>query len=440
MGYIINFDSHWKFKMEDIKPYDETDDWGGAKARAYDSGAASEVYDDSSCHDATVPHDFVVRQNYCFISENESQMTQIPEMESISSRLIAGGCLEGRIAWYRKRFHIGRECADKRIHIRFDGVYRNSKVYINQYYVGTHPSGYSGFYYDITDFVNIGKDNIIAVRVDATGREGWWYEGGGIYRHVWLEIYDSVSVKPQSAAVRAIPDLDEKTVAVLVTASIQNFDLSEKTVRVETEIDGIITDKIITVPQWDSVKYSAEIGLCDVALWDIDDPHLYKAAIRVYDMDRLCDQKEIEFGIREMHFDADNDFYLNGKNLQIKGICLHHDHAGMPKQPIIITEASSNSGTRGCYSTDRSKGHYYILDDDNEKKFENKKKAVKKNVGEGEWKYFAERPYLSGIFIWTGIDYRGEPTPLGLPAVYSQFGVMDYCGFKKDSYYYYKSQ
>lgn len=114
-------------------------------------------------------------------------------------------------------------------------------------------------------------------------------------------------------------------------------------------------------------------------------------------------------------------------------------HMQIPNQPVIITEASSNSGTRGCYSTDESKGHYCIFDDENISKCKSGKKAVKKNVGESAWKKVAASDYLSGIFLRTGMDYRGEPTPPGYPAVYSQFGIFDYCGFPKDNYYYYKS-
>lgn len=146
----------------------------------------------------------------------------------------------------------------------------------------------------------------------------------------------------------------------------------------------------------------------------------------------------------EQHYDNARKYIDITKNLDVMGFnycttAWDDYHERVPRQPIIITEASSNSGTRGCYSTDESGGLYYVLDSDNEEKVANKRKAVRKNMGESEWKYFAKRKYLSGIFLWTGFDYRGEPTPLGYPAVYSQFGIFDYCGFEKDNYYYYKS-
>ena len=601
---IIDFDNDWKFIEADLPPFRSTDGWGGAKAHAYSKGVPAAEFDDSQWQTVQLPHDFVSAKEYCFKSSGSSEMQDIPEMESIGSRLFAGGCLEGGAAWYRKRFKLGGETENKRVYIHFDGVYRDSTVYINQYYVGEHKSGYSPFYYDITDFVDFDGENIIAVRVDASEREGWWYEGGGIYGHVRLEVVDNVHVKPWGIAVRSVPGSDKKTAETGMEVSVLNRCLEKRELLIETEIrdrEGHLQtkgEKTVTAAAWDEAKCSLGLTLDGIHLWDTEDPYLYKAVIRVFSDGRLCDEREVSFGIRELRFDADSGFYINGKHLRIQGVCCHNDHAGagigipdsvneyrlkklksmganavrsshypaspalldmcdrlgmlvyeetrrmssapddiealkamvmrdrnhpsvflwgigneeifsqhrsetarttrtmkaevrkldptrpvtsavvcwdgerrydnaekyvdvtkeldimgfnycptawddyherMPEQPVIITEASSNSGTRGCYDTDERRGHYYVLDRENYEKVENKRKAVKKDMGEYEWKYFAERPYLAGIFIWTGFDYRGEPTPLQYPAVYSQFGIFDYCGFEKDNYYYYKS-
>jgi beta-galactosidase len=143
-------------------------------------------------------------------------------------------------------------------------------------------------------------------------------------------------------------------------------------------------------------------------------------------------------------FDTARNYIHVTKNLDVMGFnycksAWDDYHGQQPTQPIIITEASANSWTRGCYETNEELGQYYIYDEDNEKKCKSGKKASKIDMAESEWRYFAERPYLSGIFLWTGIDYRGEPTPTAYPAVYSQFGIMDYCGFEKDNFYYYQS-
>lgn len=604
MRKIIKFNKQWKFFYEDLAPKKSTEGWGGAKARAYDFGAASEKFDDSKWRNIDLPHDFVAENEYCFKNSKDDTMQSIPEMESIGSRLFAGGCLEGGIAWYRKKFKIDKEYADKRIYIYFDGVYRDSTVYLNQYYIGNHTSGYTGFYYDITDFVNFEKDNLIAVRVDSSEREGWWYEGGGIYRSVHIEIVDNIHIEPYGLFVSAMPNLKNGTAELKIKANILNQYFEEKSVIVETEIkdcSGNVVSRLdnsVSANAWDNIEFTDNTIINDVELWDLDSPNLYRAKIRLYLNDVVCDEYSVNFGIRDMRFDAEKGFYLNGKNVKIKGLCCHHDHSGMgigvtksvneyriqqmlkmgtnairsshypastelldicdrlgmlvfeetrrmssspddieclkamvkrdrnhpsiflwgigneeifsqhreetarttltmkaeinkldatravtsavvcwdgiqrydnaeiyvdvtknldvmgfnycenawddyhermPKQPIIITEATSNSGTRGCYSTDESKGFYCILDDDNSKKCKNKRKADKKDIGETSWKKFADSEYLSGIFLWTGMDYRGEPTPLGYPAVYSQFGIFDYCGFPKDNFYYYKS-
>lgn len=604
MRKIIKFDSQWKFFRGDLPPVKDTDNWGGAKARAYDFGAASEKYNDSQWRCVDLPHDFVAEGEYCFKNSASEEMRDIPEMESIGSRLFAGGCLEGGVAWYRKWFKADKSLAGKRIYIHFDGVYRDSMLYVNQYYVGTHKSGYTSFYYDITDFITLGRENIIAVRVDASEREGWWYEGGGIYRDVRIEIVDNIHIEPDGVLVTAKPNLKNGTAEIKISANILNRCFEEKSVWVEAEIknsDGHTVsrlDKAVSIKGWDIAEFSDSGIINKVKLWDIDAPNLYSAKLRPYYNENVCDEYTVSFGIRDMHFNPDSGFYLNGKNIKIKGLCCHHDHAGMgiavtksvneyriqqmksmganairsshypaspelldicdregmlvfeetrrmssapedierlksmikrdrnhpsiflwgigneeifsqhrsetalttltmkaeikkldptrpitsavvcwdgerrydnarmymdvtknldimgfnycenawddyhtqmPKQPIIITEASSNGGTRGCYSTDESKGHYCIFDDENINKCKSGEKAVKKDVGENTWKKFAESDYLSGIFLWTGTDYRGEPTPLGYPAVYSQFGIFDYCGFPKDNYYYYKS-
>ncbi len=600
----IKMDKDWKFFLGDLSPQNSADGWGGAKARAYSFGAVSETFDDSKWRSIDIPHDFVMEGDYTQKKAQGSDMQKIPEMESMDSRHFAGGSLEGDIAWYRKRFEIPKECENKRIYIHFDGVYRDSTVYLNEYYVGRYESGYASFYYDITDFVNIGGENLLAVRVDATGREGWWYEGGGIYRNVWLEIKEDISVSHNGVFVYSDVNLEMKSAVLNIQTEIENKRLTDCDVTVEQiiynadENEITRTENTILSQAWDNTFCKQSAKLENVKLWDINTPYLYSLKTNIYVDGNLTDTVTTSFGIRNIHFDADRGFFLNGKNIKIKGLCCHHDHAGigiaqnesiteyriahiksmganayrsahnmptdellnicdrtgmlvfdetrrmssapkdleclrtmvkharnhpsvflygigneeifsqhrketarttvtmkteirkldpsrpvtsavvcwngkerfnnaaeyvdvtkhldvmgfnycktawddyherMPRQPVIITEASSNSGTRGCYSTNEATGQYYVLDDDNMEKVANKRKAVKKDMGESEWKYFAKRDYLAGIFLWTGMDYRGEPTPLAYPAVYTQFGIFDYCGFQKDNFYYYKS-
>ena len=608
MDKQINFDKNWRYFIGDLTPRDETDGWGGAKARAYSSGATAFGLDDTKWKAVTLPHDFVIEGDYTRKYMENSDMQAIPEMESIDSRHFAGGSLEGGICWYRKRFVSEDDWNGKRVYMHFGGIYRNSTVYINEYFVGTHKNGYTSFYYDITDFLNMDGENVIAVRVDSTGREGWWYEGGGIYRHVWLDVREQVHIEPYSLYVSARDiDVQGQTTNVHIQAAIQNFYLEEKQPKVQVVIKDA-KEKVVVqsetmpiheeIPVWDRSTWKHKIPMKDIILWDIDNPYLYTMEVKVYIDGHQIDLERTTFGIRKLEFDAEKGFLLNDKYVRIQGLCCHHDHAGvgiaipdevweyrfaqmkkmganayrsahhqpskevldicdrmgilvldetrrmssasadleelrtvirhgrnhpsvvlwgigneeifsqdrpetirititmrqevrklddtrpitsavvcwngierfdtaqkyipvtkeldvmgfnycktawddyhetMPHQPVIITEASANSWTRGCYETDESCGQYYIYDEHNEEKCRNAKKAVKKDMAEKEWKQFADSPYLSGIFLWTGMDYRGEPTPLSYPAVYTQFGIFDYCGFEKDNFYYYQS-
>ena len=285
MRQKINFDKNWKFCSEDLPPMKNTDGWGGAKARAYSFGVPSEEYDDSDWRLVELPHDFVSEKEYCFKTNENSEMKDIPEMESIGSRLFAAGCLEGGVTWYRKKFVTDTSFAGKRVYIHFDGVYRNSVLYINQYYVGTHVSGYTGFYYDITDFLNIGGENIIAMRVDASEHEGWWYEGGGIYRHVWLMVTDNLHVEPWGIAVQTEPNLSTMSAALKINTNIVNRYFERKTVLVISEIkdkDGQViskTNETITINGWDNAEIHLGLTLENIDLWDLERPYLYSMAL-----------------------------------------------------------------------------------------------------------------------------------------------------------------
>lgn len=149
MRYLTNLDNDWKFYQGDLAPHAPTDGWGGAKARAYSFGAAAENLDDSKWRTVHIPHDFVMEGDYTRKAAESSDMQKIPEMESIDSRHFAGGSLAGDIGWYRKKFTIPAEYRDKRVYLYFDGIYRGSTVYLNEYLVGNHQSGYTSFYYDL---------------------------------------------------------------------------------------------------------------------------------------------------------------------------------------------------------------------------------------------------------------------------------------------------
>lgn len=196
MNRIINMDSDWRFFKGDLEPSNEVAGWGGAKTKAFSFGASAANFDDTGWRTVNIPHDFVVEGEYVKKQENFSGYGNIPAMETIDNRHVSGGSLEGGIGWYRKKFDVPKEYEGNRVYLYFEGIFRDSLVFLNHYDVGRHASGYTSFYYDITEFLNYGGTNLLAVRVDATGREGWWYEGGGIYRHVSLFTAQPVHIKP----------------------------------------------------------------------------------------------------------------------------------------------------------------------------------------------------------------------------------------------------
>lgn len=212
---------NWKLFVGDLHPRTPAEGWGGAKAHAYDFGAVAQSLDDSRWTDVEVPHDFVVQNQYTRRPAG-TDLQKIPAMESIDSRHFAAGSLESGVAWYRLRFTAPAGDDTTRARLCFEGVYRDCTVYLNEYYVGRHIGGYDAFAFDASDFLRPNAENVLAVRVDATGREGWWYEGGGIYRPVTLELRDAVGIAPDSVFAHAQVNAAARTATVQVETTLDN--------------------------------------------------------------------------------------------------------------------------------------------------------------------------------------------------------------------------
>jgi beta-galactosidase len=595
----ISLDLDWKFTLADadlLKPF-VTSKWGAGvwtTAGHWRQGAVALAFDDSGWRDVDVPHDFVVERQFL-------PADGLPEVPAQLTTMMGGSKLRG-VGWYRKWFAIPAADLGRRILIHFDGVYRNSRVWLNEFYVGHHLSGYTSFWFDVTDFVNYGGDNLLVVRADATEGEGWWYEGGGIYRHVWLEKVAPVHVVPWGTFVAPRVDfggaqprarLDIRTrlanrsgdpVACVVRSTVWDPDgqpVGE-------------TESAVLLPLWGELEMDQALELEGPRLWSLERPELYTCTSTIVRDGRVVDEIETRFGIRTVRFDAERGFLLNEQPVKLKGVCCHQDHAGVgiavpdalhefrirrlkamgcnayrsahhpatpalldicdrlgmlvidenrllssssedlgqlesmvrrdrnhpsvilwslgneevhiqftpksaligrsmrnlvraldptrpvtlaicfwngivewtptatagyapleplppvaaeldvmgfnyspeywerfhalrPEQPIVVTEATSGQRTRGCYETDPARCHI-ALD-----------ATQAQPANELQWAKVAEHPYLSGIFIWTGFDYRGEPLPSDWPAISSHFGVMDTCGFPKDHFYYYQA-
>jgi len=245
------------------------------------------------------------------------------------------GYLPRGIGWYRKHFKIDPAHRSKKIFIEFEGIFRNSKIWINGSYLGHHESGYTSFVYDITNYVRFGdEDNLLVVKVDARESEGWWYEGCGIYRHVWLLIVDRLHVSHWGAFVY-IPQVSETSATIAVRTKVKNERSEESECNLTT---FILDDRGKTVGKLENtqrIKAGAEyefvqtFSMENPRLWSPEDPYLYKAYSMVKDGEEVVDEYETIFGIRWYYFDANKGFFLNGRKLKLKGMNIHHDHAGV---------------------------------------------------------------------------------------------------------------
>jgi beta-galactosidase len=487
------------------------------------------------------------------------------------------------IGWYRRTFDIPESDAGRRIAIEFDGVFRDCLVALNGNLLGGNMSGYAPFRFDVTDFITYGGPNVLVVRVDATGREGWFYEGAGIYRHVWLEKANSVRVAHWGSFITT--ELSGRRAVVTAMTELENEQDRAVAADVRVAVGNASIGGRVEIPARGRTTVTRHLTLDRADLWSPDAPHLYTAVTSVSVGGQEVDSISTRFGARSVHFDANDGFLLNGKRVEIKGTCNHQDHAGVgsalpdrlqyyrierlkamgsnayrtshnpptaelldacdalgmlvldetrffssepegasqfermvrrdrnhpsifawsianeefyeqgtdhgrriaeslvrlahtldpsrpvtaamnsswgkgislavdvqgcnyerpqrpesnldafhashPLLPMLGTEVASTFSTRGVYANDAERGYISAYD-------------VNKPQGYGAtaeewWTRFDARRWLAGGFVWTGFDYRGEPSPYAWPCISSHFGIMDTCGFPKDNFYYYKS-
>jgi beta-galactosidase len=279
-------------------------------------GAENPSFNDSAWRKLDVPHDWSIEGP--FDKDNPTRGS--------------GGFLPSGVGWYRKHFTPSPDSKDKRVFIDFDGVMANSDVWINGFHLGKRPYGYVSFRYELTDHLNLGGDNVIAVRADTSAQPASrWYSGAGIYRHTRLVTTEPVHLEHWATFITT-PQVGAGTAKVLVRTTIINQSDGARSVSLEiTLVDakGQASKASVTTKQnvaaGKSVDFRQEIVVQDPLLWNKDQPNLYKAITRVRADNATLDEETTTFGIREFHFDADTGFWLNGHNFKLKGVCLHHD-------------------------------------------------------------------------------------------------------------------
>jgi beta-galactosidase len=293
-----------------------------AKA-GFGDGPAAKDFDDRAWRMLDLPHDWAVELPF---DANASY--------SHGYKPIGRNFPETSIGWYRRTFTVPQSDLGRRISIEFDGIHRNSSVWVNGFFLGEEHSGYSGSQYDITDYLQYGGENVIAVRVDATIEEGWYYEGAGIYRHVWLKKTSPLHVALYGTFVTT--DIVENSADITARATItnegirtENFYIAQIIVNAngETIARGELVP--LTLEPGSSSESSSLIHIEYPLLWSLEKPYLYTLVTTLGSGSDVIDRYETPFGIRTVRFDPREGFFLNGKHVYLKGTNNHQDHAGV---------------------------------------------------------------------------------------------------------------
>ena len=292
----------------------------------HNEGPYATKFDDKAWQEVSIPHDWATTLPYA------------PEAShSHGYKTVGYKYPETSVGWYRKTVHIPAGDLGKHLMLQFDGIFRNAQVWFNGFYMGTEPSGYATQVYDVTEYVNYGGDNLICVRADATLEEGWYYEGAGIYRDVWLVKTAAVSVAPFGTFVYADLKAPYDQACVNVTTEVCNSSLENQKCDLEQRLidaDGQTvatarTNSSLLLEGKDSRQWGLVLKVDNPHLWSPADPYLYKVETTVLADGQVTDVYETTIGIREAVFDADKGFLLNGQPLKLKGVNMHQDHAGV---------------------------------------------------------------------------------------------------------------
>ena len=314
-------DFGWKFHLGN--------DWGPDEnlAKAGSSGGPANLnFNDTSWRTVNVPHDWAVELPF----DSKANYDH-------GYKAVGDGFPANNVGWYRRTFTLTKEDRDRRLWLEFDGVYRDCRIFLNGFRLAHHENGYNSFRCDITDVARTGGTNILAVRVDASEYEGWFYEGAGIYRHVWLV---------ETAPLAIAPD------GVFVHSSFKNnVPAGSSTIHLETRLLNAQNHSVNALVSWqvispegkmvgearklDSVEPQGtvadqeEVEVTSPMLWSPESPKLYKLVTYVSSGGEMVDRVETKFGIRTLGWDTTNGFLLNGRRYAIKGTCDHQDHAGV---------------------------------------------------------------------------------------------------------------
>lgn len=309
-------------------------------AKGEQDGAASPAFDDSGWQNITVPHDWAITGP--FDMDGNGSTAKLP--------------WKGQ-GWYRTELDIPSSSADKRTYLIFDGVMAFPKIYVNGELAGKWDYGYNSFYVDVTEHLNPGGENILAVHADTRQHDSRWYPGAGIYRKVQMLTVNPVHVDIWGTYITT-PIVKPNYADVRIRTSVQNKSDAEAALLLEQVIVSPDGNEVARGNLADTLKAGSDkdlevnLTLTDPERWDIDNPALYTAHTSIYQNGELVDSYFTDFGVRTIRFTADDGFYLNDRRVQFKGVNLHHGHGplgaafyprAMERQLQIMKELGVNA-------------------------------------------------------------------------------------------------
>ncbi|MGD8781221.1 MAG: DUF4982 domain-containing protein [Ignavibacteria bacterium] len=393
-----NFGDDWKFNLGEI-------------SKGYEPSL-----DDSKWRNLNLPHDWSIEGEF---SEDHPAGP-------------GGGALPGGIGWYRKSFLMPESKKEQLVFIEFDGVYENSEIWINGYYLGKRPNGYISFRHELTPYLNYGDDaNLLAVKVDNSNQpNSRWYTGSGIYRNVRLVTTGKIYVDNWGTYVTT-PEVNKTSATALIKTKVKNGSGNDASISmVSTVIDDkgnkvAETEMNDTIQNEKTKEFVQEVSVDNPSLWSVESPSLYKVLATV----------------KSGALDVIGFNYGHEKYTEIPGV--------YPGMPFIATETESSLHTRGSYDMPSDSIRRWpprwdlpLLDgnpDHSCSSYDNCSTPWG-STHEETWRVINKFNFVSGMFTWTGFDYLGEPTPYTWPARSSYFGLIDLAGFPKEAYYFYKSE
>lgn len=229
----VSLDEDWRFHFGNATDVSKDFDYGKTallhKSNVFATTIVNPKFVDTTWKKINVPHDWVVELPFV--------KSEQVEMDSHGYKPVGGAYPETSIGWYRKHFSVDKKDIGKRFELQFDGIYRNAEIWFNGFYVGTNFSGYVGNSYDVSDYVNFEGKNVVVIRVDATQYEGWFYEGAGIYRHVWLNVTNKVFIPNDGIFVHS--KVNGKNATVTIETEVENKNLQPS----NATLYSIITDR-----------------------------------------------------------------------------------------------------------------------------------------------------------------------------------------------------